>query len=315
MAYQQGINTKFYGAFESAFGTAPASGFVELPIVSHTLGEERPNDPDDTIGNGRRPRAPEKGTREAGGNVVVPVEAESIGFWLKALFGAPVTTGTGPYTHVFESGAAASLPSLSIETWMPQVPFSSMVSGCVANTLSMDLAADGRLQATIGFIGASEAIGTTSNAGTPTPFSAYKRFPGAAAALERNGAALTSKGESGALNVSNELDPLRFVDGTGVVGQILPQQSLVTGNVLLRFGDTVMLTQAIDMTASTLSVVIDPGGTESLTFQMHEVYLPRPKVEVPGPGGIQANFDYSAVADPATGKQMTVTLFNNTASY
>src|SRR6056297_2749887 len=122
MAYQQGINTKFHGAFESAYGTAPAAGFMELPFISHTLGEERPNEADDTLGNGRKPRAPEKGTREAGGDVVVPVEAESFGFWLKALFGAPTTTGTGPYTHVFEAGAAASLPSLALETWMPQVP-------------------------------------------------------------------------------------------------------------------------------------------------------------------------------------------------
>lgn len=315
MAYQQGINVKLRGAFESAYGTAPASGYFDLPFISHTLGEERPNDPDDTLGSGRKRRAPEKGTREAGGNVVVPVEAESFGFWLKALFGAPTTTGTGPYTHVFEAGDATSLPSLAMETWMPQVPFASMVTGAVANTLSLDLAADGRLQATIGFIAQKEAIDSSSGAGTPTGFSAYTRFPGSSAALQRNGSALTSKGESAALNVSNDLDALRFIDGTGVVGQILPQRSDVTGTVTLRFGDTTMLSQAIDMTASTLTVAMDPGGDETLTFLMHEVYLPRPKVEVPGPGGVQAQFAYEAVADPSTAKQMTVTLINNTASY
>lgn len=315
MAYQQGINTKFRGAFESTFGTAPASGFLELPIISHTLGEERTNESDDTIGNGRKPRAPEKGTREAGGNVIIPVEAESFGFWLKALFGAPTTTGTGPYTHVFEAGAAASLPSMSFETWMPQVPFSSMVEGCVANTLALDVASTGRLQATIGLLAQKETIDSESNAGSPTAFSAYTRFPASSAALQRNGSALTSKGESGAINVSNTLEALRFVDGTEVVGEIETGPSLVTGNVQLRFGDTTMLTQAIDLTASTLTVVMNPGGDETLTFLMHEVYLPRPKVEVPGPAGVQANFEYSAVSDPSTGKQMTVTLVNNTASY
>lgn len=315
MAYQQGINTKFHGAFESTFGSPPATGYFDLPFISHTLGEERPNESDDVLGNGRKPREPEKGTREAGGNVIVPIEAESFGFWLKALFGAPTTTGTGPYTHVFEAGNATSLPSLSLETWMPQVPFSSMVAGSVANTLAIDIGSTGRLQATIGFLAQKEDTDTVSNAGTPTAFSAYTRLPASSAALQRNGSALTSKGESGALNVSNDLEALRFIDGTGVVGEIQPRQSLVNGTVQLRFGDTTMLQQAIDKTASTLTIAMAPGGTESLTFLMHEVYLPRPKVEVPGPGGVQANFEYSAVADPSTAKQMTVTLVNNTASY
>ncbi len=316
MASQQGINTKLYGAFESAFGTAPASGYMVLPFISHTLGEERPNEPDDTLGNGRRPRAPEKGTRDAGGNVIVPVEAESIGFWLKALFGAPTTTGTGPYTHVFAVGAATSLPSMALETWMPQVPSAHVVVGAVADTLAIEVSPTGRLQATIGLIAKEEKDpASSSGAGTPSEFTAYTRFPAASACLERNGAALTSKGESASLNASNELDPVRFLCGDGVVGEILPQRSTVTGAATLRFGDTTVLQQAIDMTASTMTIKMDPGGTESLTFLMHEVYLPRPKVEVPGPGGIQANFDLAAVADPSTGKQMTVTLVNNTASY
>ena len=32
----------------------------------------------------------------ADGDVVVPIDAEAFGFWLKAAFGDPVTTGTGP---------------------------------------------------------------------------------------------------------------------------------------------------------------------------------------------------------------------------
>ena len=32
----------------------------------------------------------------ADGDVVVPIDAEAFGFWLKAAFGALITTGPGP---------------------------------------------------------------------------------------------------------------------------------------------------------------------------------------------------------------------------
>ena len=314
MARQQGITTQFAGAWESAYGTAPASGYFELPFIRHTLGAEHGLEEDDTI-SGRRELAPEKGATTAGGEVVVPLEAESIGFWLRALFREPTTTGTGPYTHVFEAGSADSLPSLSLEAWMSRVPYSDMTSGAMADTLAVDLSPEGKLQATIGMIARSAVAGTTSNAGTPGVFGAFNRFPATSAALKRNGAALTSKGESGVINVSNSLDALRGLDGTGLITDMAPGRSLVTGTVTLRFADQTMLTQAIDHGAATLETTFAAGGGEALTFLMHEVYLDRPKVPIEGPQGIQATFSYRAVRDMANGKQMTVTLVNNTASY
>ena len=39
---------------------------------------------------------PVKDAVTADGEVVVPLDAEAFGFWLKAAFGDPATTGTGP---------------------------------------------------------------------------------------------------------------------------------------------------------------------------------------------------------------------------
>jgi hypothetical protein len=76
----------------------------------------------------------------ADGDVVVPLDAAAFGFWLKAAFGAPATTGTapGPFTHEFQSGAW-TLPSLSIETGMPEVPRYAMYSGCVLDQLTWQM--------------------------------------------------------------------------------------------------------------------------------------------------------------------------------
>ena len=46
----------------------------------------------------------------------------------------------------------------------------------------------------------------------------------------------------------------------------------------------------------------------SLTFEAHEVYLPKPKLTVEGPGGVQASFDFQGARNETEGRMLTVTL-------
>ena len=121
MARAQGARAQMALAFETVYGTPPVGGFTKMPFASTTLGAEQPLLNSELLGYGRDPLAPIKDAVTADGDVVVPIDAEAFGFWLKAAFGDPVTSGTGPWTHEFRSGAW-TLPSLSIETGMPEVP-------------------------------------------------------------------------------------------------------------------------------------------------------------------------------------------------
>ena len=94
----------------------------------------------------------------ADGDVVVPIDAEAFGFWLKAAFGEPTTSGAGPWTHEFRSGGW-TLPSLSIETAMPEVPRFAMYSGCVLDQLSWQLQRSGLLTATARLVAQGETVG------------------------------------------------------------------------------------------------------------------------------------------------------------
>lgn len=85
------------------------------------------------------------------------------------IFGRPFclrTTGAapGPFTHEFRSGAW-SLPSMSIETGMPEVPRYAMYSGCVLDSLSWQMQRSGLLTATASLVAQGEAIASTSAAG------------------------------------------------------------------------------------------------------------------------------------------------------
>ena len=43
----------------------------------------------------------------------------------------------------------------------------------------------------------------------------------------------------------------------------------------------------------------------------HEVYLPKPKLAVEGPGGVQASFDFRGAKNDVAGRTLTVTLTND----
>jgi hypothetical protein len=122
MARAQGARAQMALAFETSYGTPPVGGFTKMPFASTSLGAEQPLLNSELLGYGRDPLAPIKDAVTADGDVVVPLDASGFGFWLKAAFGAPATTGTeAPYSHEFQSGSW-TLPSLSIETGMPEVP-------------------------------------------------------------------------------------------------------------------------------------------------------------------------------------------------
>ena len=96
MARAQGARAQMALAFETVYGTAPVSGYTRVPFASTTLGSEQPLISSELLGYGRDPSAPIKDAVTADGEVVVPIDAAAFGFWLKAAFGEPTTSGSGP---------------------------------------------------------------------------------------------------------------------------------------------------------------------------------------------------------------------------
>ena len=85
MARAQGARALMALAFETTYGTPPASGFTRMPFASTSLGAEQPLLNSELLGYGRDPLAPIKDAVTADGDVVVPLDAEAFGFWLSAV--------------------------------------------------------------------------------------------------------------------------------------------------------------------------------------------------------------------------------------
>jgi len=312
MPRAQGARSQLAAAFETTYGTAPASGFMQMPFASASLGAEQPLLASELLGYGRDPRAPIKDAVTADGDMKVPLDAEAFGFWLKAAFGNPTTTGTTNETHTFRSGSW-NLPSMAIEVAMPEIPRFAMYTGCVLDQLSLQMQRSGLLTADVKLIAQGENVATATAAGTPTGYT-LQRFGHFNGAIKRNGTALGNI-VSADITYSNNVERIETIRSDGRIDGADPSIAALTGRIDVRFADNTLMTQALNGTSASLEFSWTISANVSLTITAHAVYLPRPRLEIQGPQGIQASFDWQAAFDSVAGQMCTVVLKNQVNSY
>ena len=264
------------------------------------------------LGQGRDPLAPIKDAVTADGDVVVPIDVENLGLWLRATFGAPTTSGTTTKTHTFQSGNW-TLPSMAIETAMPEVPRYAMYTGCVCDQLSWQMGRSGLLTATARLVAQGETLAVATAAGTTTAL-ALQRFGHFNGSITRNGAALGNI-ISAEVTYSNGLDRIETIRSDGRIEGADPGMAALTGRMEVRFADTSLITQALDGSPCELVFAWSLGASASFTFTAHAVYLPRPRIEIPGPQGIQATFDWQAAKAASPARLCTAVLVNTVVGY
>jgi hypothetical protein len=312
MARAQGARSQLAAAFETTYGTAPATGFMQMPFASASLGAEQPLLASELLGYGRDPLAPLKDAVTAEGDITVPLDAEAFGFWLKAAFGNPTTTGTTNKTHTFKSGSW-SLPSMAIEVAMPEIPRFAMYTGCVLDQLSIAMQRSGLLTADVKLVAQGENVATATAAGTPTGY-ALQRFGHFNGAIKRNGTALGNI-VSADLTYANNVERIETIRNDGRIDGADPSIAALTGKIDVRFADTTLMDQALNGSSASLEFSWVISANVSLTITAHAVYLPRPRVEIQGPQGIQASFDWQAAHDPVAGQMCTIVLKNQVGNY
>jgi len=294
---------------ETAYGTTPSGDYVRIPFNSVSLGSEQGLIDDPVLGQGRDPLAPLQDVINDEGDITVPMDPRYLGLWLTGLFGDPVSTDNldGTFDHVFVSGMDV-LPSYSVEVGMAQVPAFFMHTGVVLNSIALDFQRSGAAAATINAIAQGETRNGTSQGGTPSTlaFNRISQFQGSITKAGQPVGNLTS----GSLTYSNNLEKIETIRSDGLIDGADPTVAALTGRIDVRFADTTL----IDTASSGTPVDLEFGytvGASSVMFTAHEVYLPKPKLAVEGPGGIQASFDFQGAKNEAAGRMLTVTLVND----
>lgn len=229
--------------------------------------------------------------------------------------GATLTGGaaTGAYRHVFKSGASI-LNSASIEIGLPAVPTYAMNYGLGVDTLSFDMGRSGNLNFTLGCIARGEADRTkVSTAGTLKVLE-KKRLTQFSGSVLSEGVPVGDI-VSSSYKFSNNLDKIEVVAEDGRITGVDPGKVTVTGQDVMRFSDTTLLEKASSGTPIQQERRWKISSTMQLILVNHRVFLPKAKVPVTGPDGVQITLAWQSAKDSTEGCMVTATLINDVESY
>ncbi|MGV8988168.1 MAG: phage tail tube protein [Cypionkella sp.] len=222
------------------------------------------------------------------------------------------TMSGGANTHTFVSGSW-TLPSLSLETQMPEVPRFAMYPGFVVDQLSWELKRKGYLQGTIKLIGQSENIAATTAAGTLAAQN-YIRFGQFNGVILKDGVQMANVTQA-RVTYMNNLEKIDSIRGDGKIESADPSIAACKGQLVARFADLTLFNQAIAGTPCVLLFSHVISLSARFDFTAHAVYLPRPRAEIQGPSGVDATFDWQAALATSPARMATAVLTNSVAGY
>lgn len=313
MSRAYGWNAKLLIAEESTYGMLSSGTYTQVPFASSAIDSEQGLISSNVLGLGRDPTTPFQDVINVEGDLSVPIDLRNIGIWLKAVFGNATTSEENSiYTHAFESGKT-TLPSYSIELGLEEVPEFIRFLGVRANSIAFNFARSGEAQATISLMAQGETSSTTTVSTSPTIHS-YSRFSQFQGFIKSNGQALANV-TSASLTYSNNLEKIETIRSDGKVEAIDLGVASLSGSIAVRYGDNGLMDKARAGLPIDLELGYQLSVTEKLLITCHEVYLPKPKRSISGPGGIECSYDFQGAKEQTLGKMITVQLTNDMEEY
>jgi Phage tail tube protein len=223
------------------------------------------------------------------------------------------TLDGGRRKHTFTTGNW-DLPSVSIETQMPEIPKYSMFSGGVVDQLSWEMQRSGLLQATVDLICRGEDIAEATVIEDALVAETYTRFTHFNGEIRRGNEVIANITQARVAYMNN-LDRIDAIRADGRIEGADPSIAACKGQIVTRFSDMTLINQAIDGTACELSFIHEIDEGRYFRFNVHAVYLPRPRTEIAGPGGIEVTFDWQAAQNAGNPIMATAVLVNTRANY
>lgn len=315
MAQAQGARARVVMDFETTYNTDPVTKAGKILNInkSSLAGKQNLTTPTTITGN-RNPVPPQRGFVDVGGDIVVPIDLTGIGYILKALFGAPTTTGSSPdYTHVFKP--SNTQPSLVLSNEFTDIGVYNKYNGCKASKLSFSVGGDGELAATLTVMGAKETVGASAYDASATAIPLYP-FSNPQVALKENGTTI-AYAKTLDFNQDMGLDGDTYViGGGGMRGAVNEGIIQITGTLAALFQDNVLLNEAVNGTESSLQITFTIAANKSLDILIPEIIYERASPGIDGPKGILVTLPWHGyLQDNANNTSIVVTLKNQTASY
>ena len=314
MSQARGYKGQLLLGFETTFGESPESlRAIKLPIDSSQLKSAQNLIDSATIRGRRDPMEPTKGNIDVSGSVIVPVDDVAIGYWLKAMFGDPLTSGSSlPYLHVFKP--QDQQPSLVMEQGFTDIGVYEVFNGCKVAKLSIALGGDTELTTTIDLLGAKETVASTTLDPDPTEI-VVSRFDNYQVSVQEGGSDIGIV-TNATLNIDFGLSGDSYALGGNGYRTDLPEGIIkIDGNIKSFFENRRLLDKAVQGEKSSLRFVLR-NNNHSLDFYLPEVIYERNSPGIEGSKGIMIDLPFKAYySNNLQEAALIVTLVNGKASY
>lgn len=183
-------------ATPGTYAEKPSGNWNEIPVMRIANGVDQPLTPDPRLGQGREPNDPTPEIRRVNPSADVPLDLRNFGYWLKAAYGAPLTSTARATGKITFSGQPAATSTLTLNgaTW-------TFVSGSPTGNqtqIGANLAATLTALATDLNASADSAIDDAIYAATATELVITHKTPGTAGNAFALAASANSNGTVGA---------------------------------------------------------------------------------------------------------------------
>ncbi|MBB3995307.1 hypothetical protein GGR95_002962 [Sulfitobacter undariae] len=321
MSNARGDEAQLLSRIQSAFGTAEVAtdgNFYALPFYSCNTSPSQELNEDEAIYGDAFPGDAVGGLQNLSGNMVVPMGLNSIGWHLRSILGAPVTTEitAGKHQHVFTAGALPGLQYMTQCLSHRRVDQHFVQDSLVATSFEVQARKNSeRARATMNMIGRAEVPVAATLDATPVSYAVDPvpvGFAGKCLVGTTETAAIT--GASLTLNSGNEADQ-ETLNGLPTAAAIDWGRWSVTGSLDARFRDRVWYDRALNGEAIDLALTWSVSADYSLELRCPSVRIERTGIPVEGRGIISSSFSLRANRPVAGASLFTATLKNTVDTY
>jgi hypothetical protein len=303
---------------QAAAGTLPSGNWASNHFYTENFvpGESLVNDPE--LGGARNnpvdPIDPSSGLPNPSGNLKVPFDLNQLGLYLKSLMGAPTTSGTTNYTHVFTSGKE-SLSALAAEFRMGNDVFKIAEFFAIASAQFNVANEDGYRTVDLTTVPRRVFDAGSSQAGTVTAPPARSKVSGGIGVCRFNATQVANL-LSGTATIANGAAGERYADDSSYISAIDP------GEPSFKASPEIRVRQGAWSALKALFDGVTPFAFEQ-EFQINvnsSLLIAAPRCfgnivipEIDGPSGVSVTPEIMAV-QTAAAPMLTVTLKNQIAA-
>ncbi len=195
--------------------------------------------------------------------------------------------------------------SFTIEKWFADIAKGAVFTGCLVDTLSLEIRPNAMITGSLGLSGKSQSF-TSSPLGSPSAVASNDPFEGSDnSMMVKEGGTVIALVASVTLNLANNLNAV-YTLGSNSKADISEGRSNLTGSLSALFQDLTLLNKWLDKTPSSLDLRIPDADGNQYRIYIPNIEFSGSTPQVGGENEIMLDMPFQALLDETLGSQILI---------